>query len=318
MNKKISIITPCYNEEQNILELHEQLDRVMSEIPEYDYEIIFIDNASTDNSVEVLRQLAKSDPRVRVIVNTRNFGHIRSPYHGLLQAHGDAVITMASDLQDPPILIKEFIKKWKEGYKVVLGVKSSSKEIKIVYFLRSLYYRTLAKLTDVELVEHFTGFGLYDKQVVDILRQINDPYPYFRGLIADIGFPSAKIEFQQPERQNGISKSSFYALYDMAMLGFTNYTKIPLRLATLFGFLTAAISLLVGLFYLVYKLIYWQEFSLGSAPIIVGLFFFGAIQLFFLGIVGEYIGAIYTQVLHRPLVIEKERINFDLPFQEND
>jgi glycosyltransferase involved in cell wall biosynthesis len=318
MNKKISIITPCYNEEQNILELHEQLDRVMSEIPEYDYEIIFIDNASTDNSVEVLRQLAKSDPRVRVIVNTRNFGHIRSPYHGLLQAHGDAVITMASDLQDPPILIKEFIKKWKEGYKVVLGVKSSSKEIKIVYFLRSLYYRTLAKLTDVELVEHFTGFGLYDKQVVDILRQINDPYPYFRGLIADIGFPSAKIEFQQPERQNGISKSSFYALYDMAMLGFTNYTKIPLRLATMFGFLTAAISLLVGLFYLVYKLIYWQEFSLGSAPIIVGLFFFGAIQLFFLGIVGEYIGAIYTQVLHRPLVIEKERINFDLPFQEND
>jgi glycosyltransferase involved in cell wall biosynthesis len=261
--------------------------------------------------VPILRHLAELNPCLKVIINTRNFGHIRSPYHGLLQAYGDAVITMASDLQDPPVLLKDFIQKWLEGYKVVIGIKTSSKESRIVYFLRSIYYKTLAKLTDVQLIEHFTGFGLYDQQVVEIIRQIDDPYPYFRGLIADIGFPIAKIEFEQPKRQRGITKNNFYTLYDMAMLGFTNYTKIPLRLATMFGFLTATISLLIGLFYLVYKLIFWQEFSLGSAPIIVGLFFFGAIQLFFLGIVGEYIGAIYTQVLHRPTVVEKERINFD-------
>jgi len=288
----------------------------MSEIPDIGFEIIFIDNASTDQTVQILRRLAEMDPRVKVIVNTRNFGHIRSPYYGLLQAHGDAVIVIASDLQDPPILIKEFLKKWQEGYKVVVGVKSSSNETRMFYYIRSIYYRILAKLTDVQLIEHFTGYGLYDQQVVEILRQINDPYPYFRGLIADIGFPLARIEFQQPKRKRGITKNNFYTLYDLAMLGFTNYTKVPLRLATMFGFLTAFFSFFVGLFYLVYKLIFWQEFTLGAAPIIVGLFFFGAIQLFFLGIVGEYIGAIYTQVLHRPLVIEKERINFDQEEQQ--
>ena len=283
----------------------------MSEIPDIEYEIIFIDNSSTDLTVPKLRQLASVYPWLRVIVNTRNFGHIRSPYYGLLQARGDAVIMMASDLQDPPALIKSFIQKWQEGYKVVLGIKTSSKKSRIFYFYRSLYYKLLVKLTDVQLIEHFTGFGLYDQQVVEILRQIDDPYPYFRGLIADIGFPIAKIEYQQSKRTRGITKNSFYTLYDLAMLGFVNYTKIPLRLATMVGFLAAIASFFVGLFYLVYKLIFWQEFTLGSAPIIVGLFFFGAVQLFFLGITGEYIGAIYTQVLHRPLVIEKERINFD-------
>ena len=308
--KIISIVTPCFNEEANVEILHTQIVEAMSEMQEYDFEHIYIDNASTDQTLSILRKLAADDKRVKVIVNSRNFGHIRSPFYGLLQAQGDVVICMASDLQDPPSMIPQFIKKWEEGFMVVMGVKSRSEESKIMYFLRTTYYKSLAKLSDVQLVENFTGFGCYDQQVIEILRQMNDPYPYFRGLIADIGFPTARIEFTQSKRKHGVTKNNFYTLYDMAMLGFTNNTKVPLRLATMFGFLTALISLLIGLFYLIYKLVNWQNFQLGSAPIIIGLFFFGAIQLFFLGIVGEYIGAIYTQVLHRPLVIEKERINF--------
>ena len=308
--KLISIVTPRYNEEANVEILHTQIVEVMSEMPEYDFEHIYIDNASTDQTVPILRKLAANDKRVKVIVNSRNFGHIRSPYYGLLQARGDAVIGMASDLQDPPSMIKEFIAKWEEGFKVVMGVKTHSEEPKMLYKLRTLFYKSLARLSDVQLVENFTGFGCYDQQVIEILRQMNDPYPYFRGLIADIGFPTAKIEFTQSKRKHGVTKNNFYTLYDMAMLGFTNNTKVPLRLATMLGFLSAIVSFLIGLFYLVYKLVNWQNFQLGSAPIVIGLFFFGAIQLLFLGIVGEYIGAIYTQVLHRPLVIEKERINF--------
>jgi len=282
----------------------------MSELPEYEFEHIYIDNASNDGTVPILRRLAAEDPRVKVILNARNFGHIRSPFHALLQARGDAVICMASDLQDPPRLIKEFIRKWEEGFKVVMGVKTRSEETRFFFAQRKLYYRVLGKLSEVRLVENFTGFALCDKQVVQALRKIDDPYPYFRGLIAEIGFEAAKVEFLQPKRKRGITKSNFYSLYDMAMLGFTSNTKIPLRLATMVGFLTAAISFLIGVFYLVYKLIYWHSFEVGLAPLVVGLFFVGGIQLFFLGIVGEYIGAIYTQVLHRPLVIEKERINF--------
>jgi len=308
--KLISIVTPCYNEEANVEILHNEIVEAISEIPEYDFEHIYIDNASTDQTLPILRKLATNDKRVKVIVNSRNFGHIRSPFHGLLQARGDAVIGMASDLQDPPSMIKEFVGKWEEGFKVVMGVKTHSKEPKFIYMLRTLYYKSLAKISDVQLVENFTGFGCYDQQVIEILRQMNDPYPYFRGLIADIGFPTAKIEFTQPKRKRGKTKNNFYTLFDMAMLGFTNNSKVPLRLATMFGFLSAMISFLIGIFYLIYKLVNWQNFQLGSAPIIIGLFFFGAIQLLFLGIIGEYIGAIYTQVLHRPLVIEKERINF--------
>ena len=306
----ISIVTPCFNEEENVEILHAEIVKAMSEMPEYDFEHIYIDNASTDQTIPILRKMAAEDKRVKVIVNSRNFGHIRSPFYGLLQAHGDIVICMASDLQDPPTMLPQFIKKWEEGYKVVMGVKTRSEESKIMYFLRTTYYRTLANLSDVQLVENYTGFGCYDQQVIELLRQMNDPYPYFRGLIAEIGFPTAKIEFTQPKRKHGKTKNNFYTLFDMAMLGFTNNTKVPLRLATMFGFLSASISLLIGLFYLIYKLVNWQNFQLGSAPLIIGLFFFGAIQLLFLGIVGEYIGAIYTQVLHRPLVIEKERINF--------
>ena len=304
---QISIVTPCYNEEENVQELYERVRKAMEG---YEYEHIFIDNASTDRTVELIRQLASRDKNVKAIVNTRNFGHIRSPYHGILQGTGEAVIMLASDLQDPPERIPDFIQKWKEGYKVVIGVKTKSQESGIFYLLRTLYYRILHSLSDVDLIEHFTGFGLYDQEVVQILRGFNDPYPYFRGLIADIGYPIARIPFTQPRRKRGITKNNFYTLYDMAMLGMTGYTKVPLRLATMAGFLIAMISFFVGLVYLFYKLLFWQEFVVGSAPIVIGLFFLGAVQLIFLGVVGEYIGAIYTQVMRRPLVIEKERINF--------
>ncbi len=306
---KLSILTPCYNEEENVDELYERIQAAMHGLG-YEYEHVFIDNASTDGTVAKIRALVEKDKRVKAILNARNFGHIRSPYHGLLQCDGDAVVAMASDLQDPPERIPEFIKKWEEGYKVVIGVKTKSQEAGLFYLLRTLYYRFLRSLSDVPLIEHFTGFGLYDRQVIQILRQFDDPYPYFRGLIADIGFPIAKIEFVQPRRKRGITKNNFYTLFDMAMLGLTGYTKVPLRLATMLGFFSAGISFLVGMVYLVYKLVDWQNFSLGLAPAVIGLFFLGSIQLIFLGIVGEYIGAIYTQVMHRPLVIEKERINF--------
>jgi polyisoprenyl-phosphate glycosyltransferase len=307
--KLISIITPCFNEEDNVKELYDRIKLVMMAQP-YDYEHIFIDNASSDHTMEELRALALRDQRVKVIINTRNFGHIRSPYHALLQASGDVIIGMASDLQDPPEKIPEFIRKWEEGYKVVIGVKTHSQESGIFFLLRSLYYRLLRKLSDVPLIENFTGFGLYDRQVIEILRGFHDPYPYFRGQIAEIGFEIARIEFTQPRRKRGISKNNFYTLYDLAMLGVVSYTKVPLRLAAMFGFLSGILSFLVGLIYLVYKLVDWKNFTLGLAPVVIGLFFLGSVQLLFLGIVGEYIGEIYTLSVHRPLVIEKERINF--------
>jgi glycosyltransferase involved in cell wall biosynthesis len=307
--KLINIVSPCLNEEENVEEVYERVKAVFNKLNYY-YEHIFIDNASTDRTAEILKKLAAQDSRVKVIINTRNFGHVRSPFYAFLQTSADAVITLASDLQDPPEKIPEFIQKWEEGYSVVIGVKTSSQEPSLFYFLRSIYYRILRSLSDVRLIDNFTGFGLYDRKVVEIIRKINDPYPYFRGLIADIGYEIAEIKFTQPRRKRGISKNNFYTLYDLAMLGIVSYTKIPLRLAAMFGFLASAISFLVGIIYLIYKLIDWQNFSLGLAPIVIGLFFLGSVQLFFLGIIGEYIGMIYTQVTHRPLVIEKERINF--------
>jgi polyisoprenyl-phosphate glycosyltransferase len=308
--KKIGIITPCYNEAGNVKELYLQIRKIMKAQGKYDYEHIWIDNASTDGTIPILRQLAKEDKRVKVILNTRNFGHIRSPYYALLQCTADAVIVLASDFQDPPALIPQFIKKWEEGYKVVMGVKVKSKENPIFYALRTLYYRTLQAFAETELVEHATGFGLYDQEVVQKLRSLQDPYPYFRGLLAELGYERATIAYDQPKRAHGITKNNFYTLYDMAMLGFTNHSRLPLRLAAMIGFLSSFISFIVGMVYLIYKLIDWQNFSLGSAPVIVGLFFLGSVQLLFLGIVGEYIGAIYVHQLNRPLVIEKERINF--------
>ena len=307
----ISIVTPCYNEEENVREVYKQVKQVFDDLEDYTYEYIFIDNASKDKTVAILREIAKNDKRVKVIVNTRNFGHIRSPYYAILQTKGDAVISIVADLQDPPYLIKEFIRKWEEGYKVVMGIKKQSEELRIIFGLRKLYYRVVRRLSNVELVEQYTGFGLYDRQVVEILRDLDDPYPYFRGLIADIGFESAKIEYVQPVRKKGITKNNFYTLFDMAMLGMASYSKVPLRLATMLGFIMAVISLLVAIFYFVYKIIFWESFSLGIAPLVVGLFFFASVQLLFIGIIGEYVGFIHTQVLKRPLVIEKERINFE-------
>jgi glycosyltransferase involved in cell wall biosynthesis len=309
--KNISIVTPCYNEEENIQDLYSQVKEVIGSCGQYQYEHIFIDNCSTDRTVPILRAIAEKDKNVKVIVNARNYGHIKSPYYAMMQATGDAVILIVSDLQDPPTLIVDFIKKWEEGYKIVIGVKSKSEESTLMYSIRKLYYRTLNRLSEAELVENFTGFGLYDRQIMDILKRIEDPYPYFRGLVAEIGFERATIEFVQPIRKKGKTKNNFYNLFDMALLGMTSHSKVPLRLATLTGFVSAFISLVVGLAYFVYKLLNWNSFSVGIAPVVIGLFFFASVQLFFMGIIGEYIGSIYTQVRKRPLVIERERINFD-------
>ncbi len=311
MSKKlISIMTACYNEEDNVEELHRQVSAVFAKLPQYDFEHLFIDNCSTDGTVAILKKIAAEDKRVKIIVNARNFGHIRSPSHGLLQANGDAVISVVADLQDPPEMIMDFIKKWEEGYKIVVAVKKGSKESPLFFLIRRLYYKVIAGLSEVEQVQNFTGFGLYDKQVMDVIREMHDPYPYFRGLIADIGFERATVEYVQPARTRGFTKNNLYSLYDMAMLGITNHSKVPLRLATFVGFITSFVFAFVGLAYLVYKLIFWQRFDLGLAPLVIGLFFFAAVQLFFIGIIGEYIGAMYTKVQNRPLVVEKERINF--------
>ena len=308
--KAITVVSGCYNEEGNIGELYQQLCAVFAELPAYNFEIIFIDNASVDGTVEKLRGIAQQDRRVKVILNARNFGAIRSGYHALMQARGDAVVVMASDLQDPPALIKEFVVKWEEGYKVVLAVKTHSEESRLFYLVRSAYYSTVKRLADIELTAHSTGFGLYDKKVIDVLREMDDPYPYFRGMISDIGFESAKVPFTQPHRKRGITKNNFYTLYDLAMLGLTSHSKVPLRLATMLGFAMSLVCLVVAIVYMIYKLIFWYNFPVGLAPLIIGLFLFSSVQLFFIGILGEYIGAIHTQVLHRPLVVEKERINF--------
>lgn len=308
--KLISVVTPCYNEEGNVRELYARIKAVFDKLPQYRYEHIFIDNASKDGTLNILRELAREDANVKVIVNVRNFGHIRSPYHGLLQARGDAAVYMASDLQDPPEMITEFLQRWEEGYKVVLGIKSQSEETFLFFALRKAFYDFINRLSDIELTKNSTGFGLYDQRVVQILREIDDPYPYFRGLISDIGFPSYKIEFLQPNRKRGVTSNNFYTLYDIAMLGITNHSKIPLRLAAMLGFAMSAFSLVVALIYLIVKLLFWNSFTLGLAPLVVGLFLFSSVQLFFIGIVGEYIGSIHSQVLKRPLVIERERINF--------
>jgi glycosyltransferase involved in cell wall biosynthesis len=306
----ISVVTPCYNEEGNVEELHRQIKDVFAGLPQYDYEHLYIDNNSQDGTVDKLRRIAAQDQRVKVILNARNFGHIRSPYHAFLQARGDAVIVMVSDLQDPPSLIPEFLKKWEAGFKIVLGEKTQSAEHGLMFALRKFYYRLVSKLADVELLKNVTGFGLYDREVIEQFRALSDAYPYVRGLISELGYTVARIPYEQPRRKSGLTKNNFYTLYDMAMLGFTSHSKVPLRLATMMGFAMSLLSFLTALVYFVYKLIFWYSFPVGQAPIVIGLFLFSSVQLFFIGIVGEYIGAIHTQVLRRPLVVEKERINF--------
>jgi glycosyltransferase involved in cell wall biosynthesis len=309
--KLISVVTACFNEEENVEETYRQVRAVFAGLEGYDYEHLFIDNASTDRTVEILKRLAASDPRLKIIVNTRNFGHIRSPFHGLLQARGEAAILTVADLQDPPEMIADFLREWEAGYKIVIAVKQASQESWPLRNLRRLYYRMASRLSEVELVQNFTGFGLYDQEVLQKLREIDDPYPYFRGLICDLGYARAEIPYTQPRRARGLTKNNFYTLWDMAMLGITNHSKVPLRLAVMTGFGMAGLSLLVALGYLIYKLVHWNSFQVGIAPLVIGIYFFASVQLIFIGILGEYIGAIHTQVLKRPLVIEKERVNFD-------
>lgn len=308
--KLISIVTACYNEEENVDELYAQVKAQFSLLPEYQYEHIFIDNASTDKTVERLTAIAASDANVKVIVNTRNFGHIRSPCYALLQAGGDAVISIVADLQDPPSLIPTFLEKWQEGFKVVVGIKPSSEEGMLMAAFRRYCYKIFNKLTPIHQIKNFTGFGLYDRKVMDIMRQFDDPYPYFRGMIAEIGFDVCQIPYHQPRRTKGFTKNNCYTLYDMAMSGLTCYSKVPMRLATMAGFGLGALSLLASIIVLILKLIFWHSFALGIAPILIGIFFFSSVQLFFIGVLGEYIAAIHTNVQKRPLVIEKQRINF--------
>ena len=311
MKKHISVVTNCYNEEGNVGELYECVKQVIQSLNQYTYEHIFIDNASTDKTADILKDIAKNDKNIKVIFNARNFGQIRSGNYAILQAKGDAVIHIVADFQDPPGMISDFIKKWEKGYKIVIGVKRKSEETFIFSTIRKGYYHLIGRLSEVELIKNFTGFGLYDQEVINIFREMDDPYPYFRGLICDMGFERAEIPYTQPKRKRGITKNNFYTLYDIAMLGITNHSKVPLRLAAMLGFSLAIVNLIVAFGYFVYKILFWDRFYLGMAPIVIGLFFFGSVQLFFLGIIGEYIGSIQTQVLKRPLVIEKERINFD-------
>jgi polyisoprenyl-phosphate glycosyltransferase len=292
--KKISIMTPCYNEQ----------------LSDYDYEHIFIDNASRDNTVKILTDIAQNDPKVKVIVNARNFGLVRSGYHGLLQCYGDAVIPIMADLQDPPEMILQFIQKWEEGYGVVKAVKKPAPETFFFYHARQVYYYIMDNLFDVKVSKNFTSFGLYDQKVITLLREIDDPYPYFRGIIEELGFESFTFQYQQNQRKCGISSYNFYRYYDEAMLGITSHSKVPLRMATMLGFALSLLSLLVALAYLIAKLLFFDAFPFGTAPMMIGLFLIASVQLFFIGIIGEYIGLMHMRILKRPLVVERERINF--------
>ena len=307
----ISIITGCFNEEENVEPLRDQVDAVLQAFPQYQYELIFIDNHSHDRTVGKVKAMAAADKRVKLIVNARNFGPIRSPFHAFLQAKGAAVIMMASDLQDPPELIRDFLKHWEQGQRIVVAVKKQSRESPVMWLVRSTYYWMLFKIAEVKVIHNFTGFGLYDRCVVEIIRDLDDPYPYFRGIIAEIGFQAVEVPFVQPQRVKGISKGNFYNLYDMAMLGITSHSKVPIRLATMGGFALSLFSLAVSFTYLILKLVFWNTFGMGMAPVVIGVFFIGSVQLFFIGLLGEYVAAIHTQVMKRPLVVELERVNFE-------
>ena len=309
--KSISVITPCFNEEGNVEEVYRRVREQFEALNKYRYEHIFIDNASTDSTVEVLKRLAAADRNVKIIVNARNFGHIRSPMHALTRARGDAVIGIVADLQDPPELIPELVAAWEQGASMALCIKRTSAENQLMFALRQRFYRLLNQLSSLETFEDFTGFGLYDRKVVDHVVAFGDPYPYIRGMIAEIGLPHKKIYYDQAKRIRGKTKNNFYTLYDLAVLAIVNHSKVPLRFATFSGFAGAALSFFVGFAYLVYKLLFWNNFSVGQAPIIIGLSFTASLQLVFLGVLGEYIGAIYTQVQRRPYAIERERVNFE-------
>ncbi len=310
--KLISVVIPTYNEEKNVEPLTEAISAVFrDQLPRYDYEIIFIDNHSKDGTRDVLRAVCGRDRHVKAIFNARNFGQMRSPVYGMKQAYGDCVIRMCADFQDPVEMIPKFVEEWEKGWKIVIGIKSKSKERKGMYFVRTVYYRLLKKIAEIDHIEQFTGFGLYDRKFVDVVRELHDPQPYLRGIIAELGFDYRAIEYEQPARRAGKSKNNFYSLYDYSMVGITSYSKVLLRVATWLGFGVGCLSVLIGLVYLILKLIYWDRFTAGMAPMLIGMFFLGALQLFFIGLMGEYVLSINTRVLNRPLVVEEERLNFD-------
>lgn len=317
--KKISILIPCYNEVENVGPISQAVtDILKNELPQYDYELVFIDNDSTDGTREVLRTLCSSDPKIKAIFNARNFGQFNSPYYGMLQVTGDCVIEMVADFQDPVEMIPKYVREWENGYKIVIGIKTSSQENKFMYWLRTCYYKTIKKLSDVEQIEHFTGSGLYDREFIEILRCLDDPTPFLRGIVAELGYKRKEIPYEQPKRRAGKTHNNFYRLYDAAMLSVTSYTKEGLRLATIFGGVCAAVSMLIALVYLVMKLIWWDRFPAGMAPMLIGMLFLGSVQLFFIGFLGEYIMSINQRVMKRPLVIEAERLNFDEKPEEKE
>ena len=310
--KKISILIPCYNEEENIVPISQAVIETMErDLPEYAFELVFIDNDSTDNTRPLIRKLCEKDKRVKAIFNARNFGQFNSPYYGMLQVTGDCVVEMVADFQDPVDMIPKYVREWEKGYKIVIGIKTSSKENKVMYWLRSCYYRTIKRLSDVEQIEHFTGSGLYDREFIEVLRNLNDPTPFLRGIVAELGYKRKEIPYEQPKRRAGKTHNNFYRLYDAAMLSVTSYTKAGLRLATFFGFFCSLASMCIALVYLVMKLIWWDRFPAGMAPMLIGMLFLGSVQIFFIGLLGEYIMSINQRVMKRPLVIEEERLNFE-------
>lgn len=309
--KKISVLIPCFNEEENVVPISQAVVGTLErDLPQYDYELIFIDNDSQDSTRDLLRELCRQNPRIKAIFNAKNFGQFNSPYYGMLQVTGDCVIEMVADFQDPVELIPKYVKEWENGYKIVIGIKTSSKESRIMYWLRSCYYKMIKNLSDVEQIEHFTGSGLYDREFIEVLRNLGDPTPFLRGIVAELGYKRKEIPYEQPQRRAGKTSNNFYRLYDAAMLSITSYTKVGMRLATVFGIVCSAISMIVALVYLVMKLMYWDRFPAGMAPLLIGMCFLGSVQIFFIGLVGEYILSINSRVMKRPLVVEEERINF--------
>lgn len=310
--KKISVMIPCYNEEENVVPISQAVvEMFVRDLPQYDYEILFIDNCSTDRTRDLLRMICSENKKIKAIFNVTNFGQFNSPYYGICQTTGDCTVSLCCDFQDPVELIPVFVREWENGYKIVSGIKSSSKENGLIYFLRTCYYKLIRNMSDVEMIEHFTGFGLYDKTFVKLLQKLDDPIPFIRGVVAEYGYKRKDIEYEQPRRRAGKTHNNWYSLYDAAMLSFTSYTKVGLRLATFGGFIGAALSLLVAFVYLIMKLVWWDRFPAGMIPVLLGIFGIGSIQLFFIGLLGEYIMNINTRVMHKPLVVEEERINFE-------
>ena len=309
--KKISIMIACYNEEENVVPMSKAVVNIMEQqLSQYDYELIFIDNCSTDNTRPLLRKICADNPKIKAIFNARNFGQFNSPYYGICQTTGDCTVVMCCDFQDPVDLIPRMVDEWEKGYKIVSPIKVTSKENPIMRFLRSCYYKLIKKMSDVEQIEHFTGTGLYDKDFVKILKELNDPTPFLRGIVAELGSKRKEIPYEQEKRKAGKTHNNFYTLFDAAMLSFTSYTKMGLRFATISGIFLGLISLVIALFYFIYKLTHWKSFQTGMAPTVIGIFFFMSIQLFFTGLLGEYVMSINTRVMKRPLVVEEERINF--------